>query len=349
MNILFIGNGSANSSSSHRAKALERIGCSVFLIDPYLECKVNFSNKWKNKLHYITGYKLLQKKIEKWVLTSLKTIANQVFELVWVDSGELLGVDIIKQLNKMKCPVLLYNLDDPTGNRDGNKFSSLLKSLPFYDYCVVVRNINIEEYKKLGAKNIIFVSRSYDEVIHQPFNKKEDIPEKFISDICFVGTWMPKENRDVLFVKLIEEGLNVSIWGTSWNRSLYYNILRPYIKGDSIYTRDYVAAIQGAKICIGLLSKGNRDLVTQRTFEIPFIGGLFCAERTEEHLSLYRDFEEAVFWDDPDECTIICKKLLNDSVLREQIRAAGMKKVRAMQLGNEDICLKILKSIKLLY
>ncbi|HTE33824.1 MAG TPA: glycosyltransferase, partial [Chryseolinea sp.] len=71
-------------------------------------------------------------------------------------------------------------------------------------------------------------------------------------------------------------------------------------------------------------------------------GGLFCGERTSEHTYLYKENEEAVFWSDAAECAKACLDLLKNNARREAITVAGMRKVRDLQLGNEDICKKIL-------
>ena len=107
----------------------------------------------------------------------------------------------------------------------------------------------------------------------------------------------------------------------------------------------YVAAIRGAKVCLGLLSKGNRDLHTTRSMEIPYAGGVLCAERTTEHLALYREDEEAVFWTTAEECAEKCLGLLGDDQSRERIRLAGMARVRNNKVGNEDICRQILQAV----
>ena len=91
--------------------------------------------------------------------------------------------------------------------------------------------------------------------------------------------------------------------------------LKPYFKGQTLKGKDYISAIQGSKICLGLLSKGNRDLHTTRTFEIPFIGSLLCAERTSEHLELFDENLEAVFWNSAEECAEKCKELLKNQLL----------------------------------
>ena len=96
---------------------------------------------------------------------------------------------------------------------------------------------------------------------------------------------------------------------------------------------------------MGLLSHGNRDLHTTRSVEIPYAGGLLCAERTSEHLEMYREDLEAVFWKDVDECVEKCRRLLADGVLRERIRKAGMQRVRELGVGNEDVCNQVLTKI----
>jgi spore maturation protein CgeB len=343
MKILYFGNNSPNSTSFHRACALNRIGHDVEIINPYPTYKSNIFNKFFNKLNYHSGYFLLSKKINKFVLKIISKNFN--FDLIWVDSGELFGVECLKILKSSNRPVILYNIDDPTGNRDGNRFRTLIKALPFYSLVVVVRKESKDECLKLGAKNVLLVNRSYDEEAHKSFENICEIKADFFSDVAFIGTWMRNEKRDDFILKLINSEIDVAIWGDRWEKSKNWNKIKPYYKGKSLGGREYVAAIQGAKICIGMLSKGNRDLHTQRSLEIPFAGGLLCAERTSEHLNFYKEGEEALFWDDSNECIEICKTLLNNHILREQIRKAGNIRVKLNKVGNEDICQTIIDEI----
>jgi len=54
---------------------------------------------------------------------------------------------------------------------------------------------------------------------------------------------------------------------------------------------EYAKANQCVNVNLGLLSKGNRDLTTQRSHEILHLGGILCAERTPERTELYREHE----------------------------------------------------------
>lgn len=341
--ILYLGDSSPSSTSAHRANALTRLGHAVTISDPYKTFKNQLQSRWFGPIHFRTGYRFLNRKVVKWLNEIIETQPRP--DIVWVNSGELFGPDSLEVLKKLSCPVVLYNNDDPTGGRDGRRFDSLIASLKYYDLCAVMREMNVAEFRDRGAKKVIRVFMSYDEEVHKPFSDINEIPANFRSDVAFIGTWMRYERRDEFLLTLIQQGINVSIWGDRWEKSPHFETLKSHWRGPALRGRDYVAAMQGAKICLGLLSKGNRDLHTQRTLETPFAGGVFCAERTSEHMQLYKEGVEAVFWSDANECAKVCKQLLADDSLREGIRSAGMRRVRANHVGNEDACKTILSTV----
>ncbi len=342
-NILYFGGDGPAFTSGQRCNALRRIGHSVELRDPFVAFSKEF-NSWQGAVNFKSGFIFLQKKMQAWLEHVTKDLKPPP-DLIWIDMGELFGPKCMEVLKRLGCRIVTYNVDDPTGKRDGYRFKQFIKSIPFNDLIVVVREESARECEQLGAKKVVRVYRSYDEEVHKPFPSLSEIPGKFNSDVVFIGTWMRHEQRDEFLLKLMDQGLPVSIWGDRWPKSPLFSKLKDAWRGNGSYGRDYVAAIQASKICIGMLSKGNRDLHTTRSLEIPFAGGLFCGERTTEHQWLYKENEEAVFWSDASECARICKTLLQDDALRERIRLAGMKKVRSLQLGNEDVVRKIVQMV----
>ncbi|TWR26997.1 glycosyltransferase [Mucilaginibacter achroorhodeus] len=345
-NILYLGNSHPSTTSCHRANALRRLGHTVKIYDvDEMACRLAFS-KFLEPIHFRTGYRFLQTKVVKW---ARRVVAeNPETDLIWVNSGDKFGPECMAEFKKRGVPIILYNNDDPTGGRDGGRFNSLLASLPFYDLCVVMREVNVEEFKEKGAKKVLRVMMSYDEIIHKPFIDPADIPQAFRSEVVFIGTWMRHEKRDEFILKLINSGLPLAIYGERWEKSPYFKDLKHYYRGKGLSGRDYVAAIQGAKICLGLLSKGNRDLHTQRSMEVPYAGGLLCAERTSEHTELYKEYAEAIFWSDANECILVCKQLLANHKMRNTITAAGKQRANQNKNGNEDVCYQILKEVNLM-
>ena len=344
MRILYIGHSESSSTSLHRANALRRIGNKVILFDPYIELGFDERSYLWKRFNYSTGYYYIQNKVLKIINKILNE--NNYFDVVWVDGGELFGIDSINVLKKFCNKLVLYNHDDPTGQRDGGRFNSLLKAIPAYDLCAVVRHCNLGEYKSYGAKKVLKIWMGYDEIFHAAHScDANNIPLNFRSEVAFIGSWMRNEGRDKFLLHMAGLGVPISIWGDRWNKSPLWNKIKPFYRGQSLTGREYVAAIQGAKICLGFLSKGNRDLHTTRSLEIPYAGGMFLGERTIEHLQLYKEGIEAEFWGNVDECAKKCIELLNDDYKRVKIRDAGMQRIRKLNLGHEDQCKLILNAL----
>jgi hypothetical protein len=336
--ILYLGSGAESSTARHRADALRRIGVDVTLFDPWKIFRERFSFPW-GAIHYRTGYRWCQNHLMEALDQSLPQAA--IFDMAWIDNGDFAGRRLLQRLRRICKKIVVYNVDDATGRRDGGRWSGFVRALPEVDLFVAVRKETREEALQKGARHAMRVWRSYDEVVHRPLSPEEADP-RFDSEVAFVGSWM--ENRGTFMRELVERGVPLTLWGDHWAKAPEWPKLRALWRGGAVYGRDYVRALAGAKISLGLLSKGNRDLHTQRSAEAPYAGALFCAERTAEHQELYQEGVEAVFWRDAQECASVCLKLLADATRRERIRQAGMTKVRALQLGNEDICRQILKA-----
>jgi spore maturation protein CgeB len=336
LRVFFLGDDNPQATSLHRAQAMRRLGCEVEVINPS-----QAFNRFRihPKINYLTGDRFIAPLVHRWLK---RQIVGKQFDLVWVDNRSVISGASISLLKKNGLKVIYYSVDDPTGTRDGNRWDTFRKSIPYYDLCAVVRVESEQEFRQLGGGKTLRVWRSYDEVAHEPFATEEAIPSAFRSEVAFIGTWMRGEGRDHFLVKLLEAGIAVSIWGKRWEKSPLWSKIKAHRRGGSLGGRDYVAAMQGAKICLGFLSKGNRDLHTQRSSETAYAGGLFCAERTSEHLQMFQEGVEAVFWSSAEECIQVCRELLSDESRRQRIREAGMKRIRALGLGNEIICRKIL-------
>ena len=114
------------------------------------------------------------------------------------------------------------------------------------------------------------------------------------------------------------------------------------VAGRVLDDEEYVEAVQGASVAIGLVSEQNADEHTNRSVEIPAIGTLLCAARTPQHLQLYVEDAEAVFWRDADECIGKCRALLADPSRRAAVAAAGHARMIASRNWNEQLMRRVL-------
>lgn len=326
MKILYIG---ANYGTSlHRSHALQRLGHNVLIVDPFDFIPTNrFVGKWI----YETGAWGLSRWVRKKVLDSINSIK---FDFCLVDGGHVIGPELVKVLKERCQYVVNFNHDDPFSKIGWRKWRLYRASIPEYNLLVVVRTQNIEEVKSLGAKKVLQVFMTADEVAHKPVVLNPADQKIWESDVCFVGTWMPE--RGPFMERLIERGVPLSIWGDRWHKAKEWELLKIVWRGPGIYTQDYIKPLLASKICLGLLSKGNRDLHTTRSVEIPALGALFCAERTAEHLQMYEEGKEAVFWKDADECAEKCLVLLKQPELSKQIAQSGYDRCLKNDYFNES-------------
>ncbi|AXC13431.1 hypothetical protein ACPOL_4154 [Acidisarcina polymorpha] len=314
MRILYFGR--PHGTSGHRMAALRRLGHQVTLIDAHNIIPANWVTiRWR----WLTGGFGMVEVIRR---RAIRAIGDATFDLAWIDHGELVSAGLVRDL-KARIPfVLCYNIDDPFGGRDVMLWREFFKALPLYDLLVVVRPANVGEAKQRGAKRVMRVYMSADEVAHAPRQLTELQYREWRSEVLFVGTAFPE--RGPFLARLVELGVPLTIYGNRYRRLREWALLKPHWRAAAASADDrYAMAIIAAKVCLGLLSKGNRDLHTTRSMEIPSLGSLLCAQQTSEHSALYREDEEAVFWSSPEECAEKCFALLADESRRQAIAAAG--------------------------
>jgi len=332
MRILFLGADSG--TSFHRYSGFDRIGHEAHLIDPR---KLLPGSAIIDQVEWRLSPGIL----EGWIQFALKKkLRNHTYDVAFVDNGTLIGPNTVRFLKSICKAVVNFNHDDPFGFRDRTRFSLYRRAVPLYDLIVVVRQENVVEAKELGARKILYTYRVADDVEHSPVEVSIADRERWQSDVAFIGTWMPE--RGPVLARLLELGVPLSIFGDRWQRAPEWPALKGAWRMPGLESKEYRLAVQCAKICIGLVSKGNRDQHTTRSMEIPALGSVFCAERTPEHLMLYQDGEEAVFWDSAEECASRCRQLLEDDVKRVRIALKGQQRFLRSQNTTDHLLRKIL-------
>ncbi|MBX3112533.1 MAG: glycosyltransferase family 1 protein [Fimbriimonadaceae bacterium] len=268
-------------------------------------------------------------------------IKGRDFDILWVDHGEFTSPWLLRRVRDKGMKSVLFNVDDGFGWRDRLLWTTFKRAIKEYDLVAVRRQPNVGEALARGARDAMFVWRPADEIAHRRRDFTEEELAPYRSDVLFLGTWM--KGRGAFLNELIRLGVPLTIVGGRWNKAPEFEDLKPYVRSGHTKSDDeYAKWVQAAKICIGLLSHGNRDLHTGRSIEVPMLGTVLCAERTTEHLELYCEGVEAVFWDDAAECAQKCKELLADPGRLAAMADAGLRRVYENKTLNEPILAKIL-------
>lgn len=332
LRILYLGTKSGTCLD--RARAYERLGHQVLHIDPRALLP---QTAWVDRVTWRLGGQYWAPLLRS---ALVKTLAGRRFDICHVDCGEWITPATVTILKAHAKKVINYCIDDPTGPRDGARFHAYREALPYYDLVVVMRPQNVDEAKALGARQVMRVYMSADEVSHAPRNMTEEQRRHWETKVLFLGTWMPE--RGPFLLQLIEHGVPLSIRGAHWQKAPEWKKLQPHWVGGPVSGDEYAYAIQSAQVNLGLLSKGNRDAHTTRSMEVPSLGGVLCAERTDEHVVLYEDKKEAVFWSTAEECAKACMALLADDEARANLAQAGRTRFLSSGYTNQAVLEQVL-------
>jgi hypothetical protein len=336
MRILFIGASGVNAKL--RVQALRDLGHEVTVL------RYNDLTRFKEntllRAMRLRAVEWVDRYVSRW-LKRQPAMADR-YDMAFLNQPKIVGPRCYGLLRARADRIANYINDDPFNHQSVPFWRLLLRTLPLNDVVAVPRDVNVQEAKKLGARKVVRIRFPADETLHCPLTLSEAERRAWASEVVFIGTWFPE--RGPFIRTLIEAGVPMSIYGNRWKTSPEWPAIAPYFRSEAVYGEDYVKVIQCSKIAIGLLSKANRDQHTTRSNEIPAIGTLLCAERTEEHLAMYREGEEAVFFDDAEECAQQCRELLEDDDRRRRIAEAGHRRFLADGSTNKTMLKTILSA-----
>lgn len=202
-----------------------------------------------------------------------------------------------------------------------------------YDVFFTTKSYGVRELMALGCRRAEFIGNAYDPRTHRPVPVTEEQRAALGGPVGFIGEWEEARARSVM--RLVSAGVAVKVWGPSWrplrNVSPLLTIGERYLAGD-----EYARAICAFEINLGFLRKINRDRQTQRSVEIPACGGFMLAERTEEHLALFVEGEEAEFFDSDDELVRKTFYYLEHPAERRRIARAGRERCLRSRYSNHE-------------
>jgi hypothetical protein len=243
-------------------------------------------------------------------------------EIIWLDKATFLHRCTIEAIKAdfPNCVVIGFSPDDMGGRH--NRSKNFDTHLPLYDAFLTTKSYNVAELRNLGCANVIFVPNGYDPLTHRQLPVDDSIRQRLGASIGFIGR--AEASRAAMLRYLANSGLPIRIWGPGWTR--WKGLENATVEGRGIYGDDYARAICATDINLGFLSKLNRDLQTTRSIEIPACGGFLLAERTSEHLELFKEGTEAEFFDSPDELLDKCRYYLKHTDSRSAIARAGRQR-----------------------
>lgn len=297
--ILIVGDWEFNVYEKAFFDAFKKLGCRV---EKYSYGKYYFANNYLQKTLLKIDKKYLigsaTKKLNKELLNKIREFKP---DLVFVYRGRHLYPSTIKKIKKetkkSTCKIFAYMNDDPFTKKRPNYFwRYFIQSIPFYDHLFAYREKNIKDFKRAGANSVSLLLPYYIKESNYQLNLKKRY------DVVFIGHY-ENDNRDCYLLRLFQEGINLKIFGTDWQKSKIYKELVLFNGSiKPVYGREYNKVINQAKIALCFFSKINNDLYTRRNFEIAATGTLMLCEENKTIGELFEKDQEIATFKDIGEC-----------------------------------------------
>lgn len=341
INILSVGGIDNNSGTSlHRHWALEKIADRIDGINT--TTKINL---WFRIAYHLFLYGLPVRLPD--INNANKGICEKIdshkYDIIWIDKGITINPETLIHIKK-KSPnakIISYSPDNMALRH--NQSQQYLECIPLYDYIITNKSYIIADMKKLGAKNVFFVNNSYSEVFHKPYTLTEEEKNELGGDVGFIGAWEEERCKSILY--LVNHGVKVKVFGDAkWNKYANYSP-NLTIMGRLLTKEDYCKSLHAFRISLCFLRKMNFDTQTTRSVEIPACGGFMMAERTEEHLNLFEENKEAIYFSTDEELLKKCLYYLVNVEERNKIAVAGRERAVMSGYSNEDMIRSFINSI----
>lgn len=336
--ILYVGSLDPQGHCFQRLQAFRRLGWQAdpFDTDPYVLAGGRLRRALRIRL-------LMGGAVERLNRDLLEAARRQSYDWVWLDKVLFLRAATVRAIGATGALTAHFNPDNPFGTRGDPGWRLFMAAIPAYDVHILPRQSNVEEYRGAGARHSVLMPYGYDPEAHFPPPPGWSEADRTI-DVGFVGT--PFDRRREFFLELWRaHGVNVTVRGSHWERVLSADEYKGLNAAGPVYGPAYRETIWRTRISIGLVSHGNKDEYTTRSFDIPACGGFLLAERTPGHEAAYVEGDEAAFFSNPAECAARIRHYLPLAAERQRIAEAGRQRAERSGYSNDGRLARVIEAL----
>ena len=335
LRVLFITSLTPNQFGVYRLGALQRLGLEhVAAFDRNNYGASGILGKIQFRLQ-------IGSEVSRFNRDLLAVAQREQVQIAIFDKALQLRPETLRRLRQSGVFCIDFVIDDPLGPRNDPGWRLYRRTVSGFDLTGVQRDVNLEEYRKAGAREVVRIQTSFERTVHYP-------PEAHWNDerrdrqVSFIGT--PYDDRAVFLARLWRAGVPMDISGSRphWEGALPADAFAATFRIGELIGDAYREAIWRSRINLAFVTRSNRDQVAQKAFEITACGGFLLAERSPEHLTCFREDEEAVFFSDFDECRAKIERYLNDEPARAAIAAAGQRRAWSSGYDNDSVLRRLL-------
>lgn len=322
LRIIVVGQTILGSRTSQRVRAMEELGHRVTMV-PINRPGATYEDR--PGLMERIRYRLRLPSDPAGADRALAQAADAGCDVVWVEAAQQIRGETLRRVRRLNPDVrLIWYCEDDMMNPI-HRSRRLERAMPEFDLWVTTKSFNAApaEVPSLGVRRMLFMDNSFDPHIHRPQTLSGDERQRWGADVSFVGTYESFRARSMLH--LAENGVQVRVWGNGWGR-MRDRHPRLVIEDQPLYDKAYARVVCASRINLAFLRKGNRDLQTCRTLEIPACEGFMAHEYTDEAARLFKPDRDAAFFRNDTELLALCRVWLADETARARVAEAGRRR-----------------------
>ncbi len=339
MRILYVAPLSEHDSALYRLWALEREGHQAIPLD-ILSYGQRHPLLRKFEFRFASGPEV--SRFNKDILDSARQHQPDV---LWADKALWIRPETLAALRALGIATVSYMIDNFFGPRRDPGWRLYAKTVPAYDLHCTQRDVNVEDYRAAGARDVLKIQTAFEPTIHFAASEPYSDTQRD-RGVSFLGT--PYDRRGDILTNLSQGGLPVVISGNQrqWQRALAPQGFRDLYREGELFGRHYREAIWRSRINLSFLTHSNQDEFAHKSFEITACGGFLLAERSAGHLARFAEDEEAVFFGDEAELAAKIRQYLPDESARNRIAAAGLRRAWASGYSNDAQVRRIVQRLE---
>jgi spore maturation protein CgeB len=351
LKILFVGPLKVGSTTLHRMTALKQLGHSVHGIDTWHAPAAGNPLAVMDRL-MVRAYRFgspIRASYRDWVDANgsiLSAYQNRRWDVLWLDKGVTIDPETLREVKTRygQTRIVGYSPDDMMARHNHSR--QFIDGLPHYDAFFTTKSYNVGELKSAGSSAVFFVDNAFDPVTHRPVKVSSEDMRRIGGEVGFVGSYEGARANSIRL--LAQSGVAVRIYGDNWQRLKDEKVSGLFIEGKTVIADEYARTICSFDINLHFLRKINRDQQTTRSIEIPACGKPMVAERTQEHLNLFEDGKEAIFFDSDDELLEKTQYYMKHPSICERIGRAGRDRCLRSGYSNQHRLKQMLQTLQTL-
>lgn len=252
------------------------------------------------------------------------------------------GMILLTKIDYWDSPINKNRINEAPSMKDDSVVKNLIKSgeLGDYYYCTASQNDGrMAGFAEFSGKNFITIPLAADSVALLPGGS-----DRFKADISYIGTNLPQKReffKEWLFP--LRKDYNLKLYGQDWTRfdqylgmvtkvGQYFNI--PILKNlqkPKLKPGDEALIYSNSKILVNLHEDYQRKFggdCNERTFKIPFCGGLEIMDNISCAQDYFVDGKEIVIAKDKDDWFKKIDYYYNHPIEAKKIAKAGQLRAR---------------------